>query len=89
VNEYVPPGELRVAGDSPTGLVLVGMAPASRVVDVFDREFKVLVASTTSAGDGTYEFTNLSARTQGYDVIIRGVIASNERDVIIPGVHPV
>jgi hypothetical protein len=89
VTRYFPSGALRIAGDSPSGLVLVGMAPASRTVDIFDRETKVLVATTVSAGDGTYEFTNLSSRTEGYDVIIRGVILDGERDVIIPGVHPI
>lgn len=84
----LPSGTLRIGGDSPGGLVLVGTAPAARVVRLFDRETGVLVAETTSASDGTYSFTGLSARTQGYDVVIQGVIASNERDVIIPGVQP-
>lgn len=84
----LPSGTLRIGGDSPDGLVLVGTAPAARVVDLFDRETRVFVATTTSASDGTYAFSGLSARTHGYDVVIRGVIASNERDVIVPGVHP-
>lgn len=89
VNTVVlPSGALRIGGDSPDGLVLVGTAPASRGVWLFDRETGVLVSTTTSAGDGTYAFTGLSARTQGYDVVIRGVIASGERDVIVPGVQP-
>lgn len=84
----LPPGSLRIGGDSPDGLVLVGTAPAARVVRLFDRATGVLVAETTSAGDGTYAFAGLSARTDGYDVVIRGVIASGERDDIIPGVQP-
>lgn len=84
----IPSGALRIGGDSPSGLVLVGAAPAARVVDLFDRETKAHVSTTTSAGDGTYAFTGLSARTEGYDVVIRGVIASGERDVIVPGVQP-
>jgi len=84
----IPSGALRIGGDSPNGLVLVGAAPAARTVDLFDREEKVLVATTVSASDGTYAFSGLSARTQGYDVVIRGVIGSGERDVIIPGMHP-
>jgi len=84
----LPSGALRIGGDSPDGLVLVGTAPAARVVRLFDRATGVLVAETTSGGDGTYSFTALSARTDGYDVVIRGVIASGERDVIVPGVQP-
>lgn len=84
----LPAGSLRIGGDSPDGLVLVGAAPAARTVDLFDRETRAFVATTTSAGDGTYAFTGLGARAEGYDVVIRGVIASSERDDIIPGVHP-
>ncbi len=81
-------GALRFGGDSPDGLVLVGASPAARTVDLFDRETRAFVATTTSASDGTFSFTGLSARTEGYDVVIRGVISSGERDVIVPGVHP-
>jgi len=81
-------GPLRLAGDSPDGLVLVGAAPAARAVDVFDRATRAWVGTTVSSGAGTYEISNLAARTEGYDVIIRGVIGSGERDVIVPGVHP-
>jgi len=81
-------GRLRLAGDSPDGLVLVGAAPAARTVDVFDRATRAWVGTTVSSGAGTYEISNLAARTEGYDVIIRGVIGSGERDVIVPGVHP-
>lgn len=84
----LPSGSLRIGGDSPSGLVLVGAAPAARVVDLFDRELRLWVATTTSASDGTYAFAGLSARTQGYDIVVRGVIASGERDVIVPGVQP-
>lgn len=84
----LPAGALRIGGDAPDGLVLVGAAPAARTVDLFDRELRLWVATTTSAGDGTYGFAGLSARTEGYDVCIRGVIASGERDAWIPGMHP-
>lgn len=84
----IPAGALRIGGDSPSGLVLVGGAPAARVVDLFDRATRTFVATTTSSGAGTYAFTGLSAQTDGYDVVIRGVISSGELDVIIPGVHP-
>lgn len=87
----------RIAGDSPGGLVLANGAPAARVVDLFDRELKTLVATTTSNGSGEYEFLEQMVRdedtacngSEGYDVILRGVIASGERDVIIPGIQPV
>ena len=87
----------RIAGDSPAGLVLVSGVPAARTVDLFDRELKTLVASTTSNSSGEYEFVDMIERAtpsnvnggEGYDVIIRGVIASGERDVIVPGVQPV
>lgn len=84
----LPVGSLRIGGDSPDGLVLVGTAPAARTVDLFDRATCAHVARTTSAGDGTYAFTGLSARPDGYDVCIRGEIGSGERDVWIPGVQP-
>lgn len=90
----IPSGSLRIGGDSPNGLVLVGDAPASRIVDCFTRDMLsdppvlVHVARTISSGSGTYAFLNLSARAQGYDCIIRGDIGSGERDVIISGVHP-
>lgn len=84
----LPSGSLRIGGDSPDGLVLVGAAPAAREVRLFDRETGVLVATTTSASDGTYSFAGLSARAQGYDVIGRGNLGDGERDFIVPGVHP-
>lgn len=90
----VPSGGLRIGGDSPDGLVLVDEVPSARIVDVFTRDtvndppVLLHVFRTTSAGDGTYDLTGLAARTEGYDVCIRGVIASGERDVWIPGVHP-
>lgn len=84
----VPAGSLYIGGDSPSGLVLVGGAPAQRIVDLFDRENKVLVSSTISELTGTYRFNNLADRVQGYDVVIRGIISNGELDVIVPGVHP-
>jgi hypothetical protein len=82
----LPHGSLRIGGDAPYGLVLAGSAPAARTVRVYDRETGVLVAETTSAGDGTYAFAGLSARTEGYDVQIMG--NTGERDVIVPRVQP-
>lgn len=87
----------RIAGDSPDGLVLVGGAPAIRNVDIFDRTLKTHIATTTSNSSGEYEFLDQLVRDEitnvngdeGYDVILRGVIASGERDVIIPGIQPV
>lgn len=84
----VPSGSLRIGGDSPNGLVLVGAAPAARVVDLFDRETRAFVATTISASDGTYAFPGLSARPEGYDYIIRGNIDAGEKDYIGCGVHP-
>jgi hypothetical protein len=88
VRATISTGALRIGGDAPDGLVRVGGAPAARVVDLFDRESRVFVATTTSASDGTYAFTGLAARTEGYDVVIRGVVSSGERDVIVPGMQP-
>lgn len=84
----IPSGALRIGGDAPSGLVLVGTAPASRTVDLFDRETKVLVASTVSGIDGTYAFTGLSDRPEGYDYVIRGNLGAGEKDYIGCGVHP-
>jgi hypothetical protein len=82
----IPSGSLRIGGDAPNGLVLNGLGPVSRTIRLYDRETGALVDETISAGDGTYAFTGLSARTQGYDVQIMGI--STERDIIIPRVHP-
>lgn len=82
----LPTGVLRVGGDSPNGLVLSGGAPAARVVRLYDMATGELVAQTTSAVDGTYTFTGLSDRAEGYAVWIVG--AAGERGVIIPGLHP-
>lgn len=82
----VPSGTLRIGGDPPTGVVLSGMAPVSRTIDLYDRDSKVYVATTTSSAiDGSFQFSNLSNRQ--YDVIIRGI--GTERDIIIPNVTPV
>lgn len=80
----LPSGTLRIGGDSPNGLVLSGGAPVARTVRLYDMEIGVLVAETTSASDGTYTFTGLSARPEGYCVWIVG--AAGERGVVIPGV---
>lgn len=88
VRLVLPAGTLRIGGDSPDGLVLSGGAPAVRTVRLYDMETGELVAETISAADGTYAFTGLSARPQGYDIIIRGNIGAGERDIIVPGVHP-
>lgn len=79
-------GSLRIGGDSPNGLVLSGGAPAARKVRLYDMETGELVAETISAADGTYAFTGLSARPEGYAVWIVG--AAGERGYLIPGVHP-
>lgn len=82
----VPSGTLRIGGDPPTGVVLSGMAPVSRTIDLYDRDSKVYVATTSSSAiDGSFQFSNLSNRQ--YDVIIRGI--GTERDIIIPNVTPV
>lgn len=82
----LPSGALRIGGDSPNGLVLSGGAPAARKVRLYDMETGELVAETISASDGTYSFSGLSARTEGYCVWIVG--AAGERGYLIPGVHP-
>lgn len=84
VRLVLPAGALRIGGDSPSGLVLSGGAPAARTVRLYDMETGALVAETTSAGDGTYAFGGLSARTNGYGVWIIG--AAGERGAIIAGV---
>ena len=86
VRLVLPAGALRIGGDSPNGLVLSGGAPAARTVRLYDMETGELVAETVSESSGTYSFTGLSARAQGYAVWIVG--AAGERGLIIPGVHP-
>lgn len=86
VRLVLPAGALRIGGDSPSGLVLSGGAPAARTVRLYDMETGALVAETTSAGDGTYTFGGLSARPEGYAVWIMG--AAGERGIIIQGLHP-
>lgn len=86
VRLVLPSGSLRIGGDSPNGLVLSGGAPAARKVRLYDMETGELVAETISASDGTYSFSGLSARTEGYCVWIVG--AAGERGYLIPGVHP-
>lgn len=81
----LPTGALRIGGDSPDGLVLSGNAPVARTVRLYDQASGHLVAETTSAGDGTYAFTGLSARDDGYAVWIVG--DSDEQGIIIPGVQ--
>lgn len=82
----LPTGSLRIGGDSPSGLVLAGGVPAARVVRLLDMASGELIAQTTSAGDGTYAFSGLSARTDGYATWIVG--ATGERGVINPAVMP-
>lgn len=79
----IPTGSLSLSG-----VVTVGSTPSARIVNAYDRETDVFVATTTSAGDGTYTIPGLAARTDGYNVQLRGVVASGERDVWVPGVHP-
>lgn len=82
----LPGGSLRIGGDSPDGLVLAAGSPAARVVRLLDMESGELIAETTSEGDGTYAFSGLSARTDGYCIWIVG--NSGERGVINPSVMP-
>lgn len=86
VKVVLPSGSLRIGGDSPNGLVLSGGAPAARTVRLYDMKTGELVAETISAADGTYSFSGLSARPDGYGVWIVG--AAGERGVINPGVNP-
>ena len=82
----LPSGTLRIGGDAPSGLVLHGVAPVSRTIDLFDTDTNAHVARTTSSPlDGTYEFPNLSDRS--YFVICRGL--PGERDQIYNNVSPV
>lgn len=82
----LPPGSLRIGGDSPDGLVLSGGAPAARTVRLLDMETGQLVAETVSSGAGTYAFSGLSDRTEGYAVWIVG--DTGEAGLILPGIHP-
>lgn len=59
-----------------------------RIVRLYDRETGELISETSSGAGGTYIFTNLTARSEGYNVVMEGIIGSGERDVIIPGVNP-
>lgn len=81
-----PSGALRIGGDSPSGLVTLNGAPVARTVRLYDMETGELVAETTSAGDGTYSFPQLAARTDGYGIWIVG--NAGERGVIIPAIAP-
>lgn len=82
----LPPGNLRIGGDSPSGLVLSGGAPAQRTVRLFDMATGQIVAETTSLADGTYSFTGLSYRPSGYAVWIVG--STGEKGEIITGIYP-
>lgn len=82
----LPPGALRIGGDSPSGLVLSGGAPAARTVRLLDMETGALIAETVSGGAGTYAFSGLSDRTAGYAVWIVG--DAGEAGLILPGIHP-
>lgn len=86
VKTVISSGALRIGGDAPNGLVLHGVAPVSRTIDLFDTDTNAHVARTTSSPlDGTYEFPNLSDRN--YFVICRGL--PGERDQIYNNVSPV
>lgn len=82
----LPPGTLRIGGDSPSGLVLSGGAPAARTVRLLDMETGALIAETVSSGAGTYVFSGLSDRAEGYAVWIVG--DTGEAGLILPGIHP-
>lgn len=86
VPEVIPSGSMRIGGDVPNGIVLHGVAPVSRTIDLFDTDTNVHVARTTSSPlDGTYEFANIADRN--YFVICRGL--PGERDQIWSNVSPV
>lgn len=78
----LPPwnGSGYIAGETPDGLVMFNGSPAVRTLDLFDRETRIAVASTTSASDGTYRFNGVSV-TRVFDVRARGIDA-NENDLI-------
>jgi hypothetical protein len=81
----VPPGDKRIAADNPARVIL-GSAPVSRIIDIFDKETNVHVARTTSSAiDGTYSFGQLPNRE--YFVICRGI--NGENDTIHTRVAPV
>lgn len=81
-----PRGDSFIAGQPPDGLVTFNGAPAVRVVDVFDRATNILVASTTSAADGTYRINGLR-QDRLYDVRARGS-SDLENDLIVARVTP-
>ncbi len=82
----IPTGVLRIGGDFPTGVVTLSGVPVARTVDIFDRNQKILVSTTTSSAvDGSFQFLNLPNRA--YDIIIRGEVG--EKDIIISNVLPV
>jgi hypothetical protein len=82
----IPAGTLRIGGDTPTGVVTLSGLPVARTVDIFDRDTNIHISRTTSSAiDGTFNFSNLS--TRAYDIIIRG--EAGERDAVIPNVLPV
>jgi hypothetical protein len=81
----IPPGNKRIAADNPSKVVL-GNAPVSRVIDLFDKETNVHVARTISSPiDGTYSFEGLPDRE--YFVICRGI--NGENDSIHTRIRPV
>lgn len=81
----LPEGSLRVAADNPAQVIL-GNAPVSRIIDIFDTETNVHVARTVSSAiDGTYSFGQLPNRE--YFVICRGI--NGENDTIHTRVAPV
>ena len=81
----VPPGDKRIAADNPSRVIL-GNAPVSRIIDIFDTATNIHIARTTSSAiDGTYSFGQLPARE--YFVICRGI--NGENDTIHTRVAPV
>lgn len=71
-----------------SGVVRANGVAVSRTVRLYDRLTGELISETVSAGDGSYSFGGLPTRASGFNVEMMGVIASGERDDIIPGVHP-
>lgn len=78
------------------GIVKSNGSVVARTVDLYDRELKTLIETTTSNGSGAYSFLNHTQRnedtavngSEGYNVVMRGVLGSGEVDVIVSNVQP-
>lgn len=79
------PGNFRLAGDAPDGLVLSNSIPVARPVRVYHRATGELIAEVMSASDGTWQVTGLSDVVD-LDVQFMGT-APGEKDVLVPKVR--